>query len=61
MELRTVNYRLYSFNIESRVFLSFFSLFPALKLSNVATAMLENFGLGNKKINFPKSPHSYLE
>ena len=40
--------------METRVFMSFFFPFPALKLANVAMAMLSNFALGKKKIKFLK-------
>ena len=40
--------------METRVFMSFFFSFPALKLPTVAMAMLANFALGKKIIKFLK-------
>ena len=40
--------------METRVFMSFFFPFLALKLPTVAMAVLPNFALGKKKIKFLK-------
>ena len=44
----------YFHHVKTQVFASFFFPFPSLKFSTVALAMLENFALVKKKINFPK-------
>lgn len=47
--------------MKTRVFMSFFFPFPALKLSTVAMAMLENLALGKEKLNFLKFSDFHLK